>query len=132
MGRYIFEGVLGIDYTFSDIGEFLKEGYFDSSTMVVVYEEQEPNYIVASSTGRKAATKVLTEDESQPCPDSGSSDTGICVVVRESMALSLKVWLGSEKTGGSGVGGMQFTVPVSTTAVNGDSGSLLVMSRNAK
>ena len=87
LGRYIFEGVLGVDYTFSDIGRFLQEEYLDSSTIVVVFEEDEPNYIVASSTGRKSATKVLTADESKPCSDSGSSNTtSICAVVREQMS----------------------------------------------
>ena len=86
LGRYVFEGVLGVDYTFSDIGRFLQEEYLDSSTIVVVFEEEEPNYIVASSTGRNSATKVLAADESKPCPDSGSSDTSICAVAREQMS----------------------------------------------
>lgn len=83
-GRHIFEGVLAVDYTFEDITKFLVEGYKDSKTMIVVFEESEPNYIVASSTGRKAASKVLKDDPKQPCPD--DSDGGIaCIVVRDTM-----------------------------------------------
>jgi 7 transmembrane sweet-taste receptor of 3 GCPR len=83
-GRNIFEGVLAIDYTFADIGRFLVEGYSNSPTHVVVYEQAEPNFLVASSTGRKAASKVLASDESLPCPDD-SEDTSLCTVTRESM-----------------------------------------------
>jgi 7 transmembrane sweet-taste receptor of 3 GCPR len=82
--RNIFEGVLAIDYTFADIGRFLVEGYSNSKTHVVVYEQAEPNFMVASSTGRKAASKVLASDESLPCPDD-SEDTSLCTVTRESM-----------------------------------------------
>lgn len=85
-GRYIFEGVFAVDYTFEDISSFLVEGYKDSEIKVVVYEEGEPNYIVASSTGRKAASKVLEEDPSQPCPDvEGEQSSNICIVVRDRM-----------------------------------------------
>ncbi|CAB9499784.1 two-component hybrid sensor and regulator [Seminavis robusta] len=84
-GRYMFEGVLAIDYTFVGIGNFLVDGYGsgESNTIVVVYEVNEPNFMVASSTGRKAATKVLVEDETKPCFDDSARD---CKVVRESMA----------------------------------------------
>lgn len=84
-GRHIFEGVLAVDYTFQDIGNFLVESYDDSRTVVVVYEKAEPNYLVAASTGRKSALKVLAEDTTKPCPENLSSTSGACDVARVTM-----------------------------------------------
>lgn len=84
-GQRIFEGVLAVDYTFEDISQFLVDSYKDSPTVVVLFEAQEPdNFIVASSTGRKAARKVLATDNYTSCPDD-STDNGGCIVVRKKM-----------------------------------------------
>lgn len=102
--RQIFRGVFAIDYTFEDISKFLQESYGTSSTAddqdsssndiaitnsdethVVIYEAKEPNYMVAASTGRSAASKVLKDDPTQACPDDAKDDNS-CDVVRVKMS----------------------------------------------
>ena len=84
-GRNVFEGVLAVDYSFAEMSNFLVESYKNSSTVVVIFEAQEPdNFMVASSTGRKAASKVLAQDKTQPCLDD-KNDDGACIVVRKKM-----------------------------------------------
>ena len=51
-----------------DIEQFLVQSYGDSTTAVVIFEAQEPYYIIASSTQSPASTSVLTSDPSKPCP----------------------------------------------------------------
>lgn len=100
--REIFRGVFAVDYTFEDIKRFLIQSYGSGSgstednninignstatddTYVVIYEAQEPHYIVASSTGRNAASKVLKSDPTIPCPDA-ESDQDLCDVQRVKM-----------------------------------------------
>ena len=84
-GRQVFDGVLAIDHRFEDITNFLSNSYKGSGTYIVLYEAQEPeSYIVATSTGRKAAALVLADDPSQPCPKE-QEQAGNCIVVRQSM-----------------------------------------------
>lgn len=78
-GRSTFAGVLAVDYTFRDVTSFLRENYKDSSTIVSIFEVDEPNYVVASSTGSKGVRKVLKSDESKECLD---PDSGECTAVR--------------------------------------------------
>ena len=91
--RQIFRGVFAVDYTFDDINRFLVESYGAGAmetqenyqeTYVVIYEASEPHYMVASSTGRSAANKVLEADESVTCPDDADDNIG-CVVKRIAM-----------------------------------------------
>ena len=90
--RKIFRGAFAVDYTFDDINRFLVDSYGEGAatqenyeeTYVVIFEAAEPNYMVASSTGRSAASKVLEDDESVPCPDDADDTIG-CVVKRISM-----------------------------------------------
>jgi hypothetical protein len=82
-GRSTFAGVLAVDYTFRDVTSFLRENYKDSSTIVSIFEVNEPNYVVASSTGSKGVRKVLKSDESKECPD---PDSGDCKAIRVSVA----------------------------------------------
>ena len=51
-----------------DITRFLIESYGNTSTAVVIYEDEEPNYLIGASTGYLSARNMLTEDLSQPCP----------------------------------------------------------------
>lgn len=78
-GRSTFAGVLAVDYTFNDVTSFLRENYKDSSTIVFIFEIDEPHYVVASSTGSKGVRKVLKSDESKECLDPNSGD---CKAVR--------------------------------------------------
>ena len=78
-GRSTFAGVLAVDYTFRDVTSFLRENYKDSSTIVSIFEVDEPNYVVASSTGSKGVRKVLKSDESKECLD---PDSGDCKAIR--------------------------------------------------
>jgi len=68
-GKNVFAGVVAVDYTFENITEFLIKNYLNSSTAVAIFEDDEPNNMIGSSTGSKAARKVLRSDKSQPCPD---------------------------------------------------------------
>ena len=99
--RQVFRGVFAVDYTFEDIKNFLIESYGSSptdndeinvgnstqtdETYIVIYEAKEPHYMVASSTGRKAATKVLKADPSALCPDA-ENDENLCDVKRVKMS----------------------------------------------
>ena len=81
----VFEGVLGVDYTFQDLGAFLNSSYGVSKEIVAIYERAAPHFLVASSTSFKAAAKVLKNDKAKPCPyefDDGQH----CTVIRRSMA----------------------------------------------
>jgi hypothetical protein len=68
-----------------DIANFLIESYGDSSTTVVIYEADEPNYVIGSSTGSDSAKLFLTSDLSKPCPV--NSGTNIpCTPIRVPMS----------------------------------------------
>lgn len=91
--RQIFRGVFAVDYTFEDMNGFLVDSYGVGAveaqenyqeTYVVIYEKKEPHYIIASSTGRSGASKVLEGDETTPCPDD-SDDNIACTVKRVPM-----------------------------------------------
>lgn len=77
----VFAGVLAVDYTFTDISNFLQDNYKDSPTIVAIFEQDEPHYMVASSTGSNSAKVVLVDDESTPCPNPEIRD-GSCKAVR--------------------------------------------------
>lgn len=79
--RNVFAGVLAIDYTFTDITNFLQDNYKDTPTVVAIFEMAEPHYMVASSTGSNAAKVVFTDDESKPCPNPEFRDVS-CKAVR--------------------------------------------------
>jgi hypothetical protein len=51
-----------------DITNFLIESYGNTTTAVVIYESQEPNYLIGTSTGSDTVTFVLDSDPTQPCP----------------------------------------------------------------
>jgi len=73
-GRDVFDGVLAVDYTFTDLSNFLRTNYQNSSTVVAIFEQEAPHYIVATSTGSTGVKLVLKNDEEVPCPDPSSSD----------------------------------------------------------
>ena len=55
-------------FAVEDITRFLIESYGNTSTAVVIYEDDEPNYLIGASTGFLSARNMLTEDLSKPCP----------------------------------------------------------------
>eukprot|EP00580_Thalassiosira_gravida_P010497 CAMPEP_0201632718 /NCGR_PEP_ID=MMETSP0493-20130528/6263_1 /ASSEMBLY_ACC=CAM_ASM_000838 /TAXON_ID=420259 /ORGANISM="Thalassiosira gravida, Strain GMp14c1" /LENGTH=851 /DNA_ID=CAMNT_0048104293 /DNA_START=624 /DNA_END=3179 /DNA_ORIENTATION=- len=78
-GRNVFEGVLALDYKFTDIGKFLGSSYEESDTVIVaIVEEASPHYVIATSTGGIGAKTVLASDNAQPC----ETDSPGCVSVR--------------------------------------------------
>jgi len=78
-GRNVFEGVLALDYKFTDIGKFLSSSYEESDTVIVaIVEEASPHYVIATSTGGIGAKTVLASDNTQPC----ETDSPGCVSVR--------------------------------------------------
>jgi len=66
----------------SNIAKFLKENFKNTSTVVAIFEEEEPHYIIASSTGVNSAKQVLASDTTQPCPDVNSDQ---CTAQRVTM-----------------------------------------------
>ena len=54
--------------TVEDIINFLVDLYGNTTTSVIIFENSDPQYIIASSTGSPAEALVLSEDNSQPCP----------------------------------------------------------------
>lgn len=79
-GQTVFGGVLAVDFTFTDISNFLIESYKDTETTVAIFERDEPHYIVAASTGSSGVKKVLKIDGVTRCPPDASSD--VCQAVR--------------------------------------------------
>lgn len=83
--KNVFAGVLAVDYRFEDISQFLIDSYGGTDTMVVIYEDKDPNYIIALSTGSPANTLVLSEDSTKPCPVDSGTDVP-CNPVRVQMS----------------------------------------------
>ena len=83
-GRNFFDGVLAVDYEFTDVGRFLRSNYQNTSTTVAIFEQDDPHYIVATSTGEGSGVKlVLKDDENVPCPTKRNADhTFDCKAVR--------------------------------------------------
>ncbi|KAL7531527.1 hypothetical protein ACHAXR_004095, partial [Thalassiosira sp. AJA248-18] len=78
--RRIFQGVCGLDYRFTDIAGFLSSNYQDGDTIVAIVEENDPNYVIATSMGGSGGKSVSSSDETQPCP---TDDTEVeCKAVR--------------------------------------------------
>jgi len=74
------------DDTYADVVNDAKDDIrTNEETYVVIYEAAEPNYLVATSTGRSSASKVLESDETIACPDD-ADDQGGCIVKRVAMA----------------------------------------------
>jgi hypothetical protein len=76
----VFAGVLAVDFTFTDISNFLIDNYQGTDTTVVIFEREEPHYFVAASTGSTGVRKVLISDGVTPCAADASSDE--CTAVR--------------------------------------------------
>ena len=64
-----------------DIAQFLIDNYGNTSTAVVIYEADEPYYLIGTSTGSDSVTKVLTADMSKPCPVQ-SGNNAPCTPIR--------------------------------------------------
>ena len=80
--KIIFKGVLAVDYSFDGITSFLQNAYEKTAAVsVVICEDAQPNYIIGSSTGRKATRKVLSSNNTKPCPD-GTIDNCESIRVR--------------------------------------------------
>jgi 7 transmembrane sweet-taste receptor of 3 GCPR len=71
-------------FTVEDIARFLLESYGNSSSSIVIYEDDAPNYLIGTSTGIDAAIFMLTEDLTQSCPMDRGEDAP-CTPVRVSV-----------------------------------------------
>ena len=60
---------------------FLVDAYGNSSTIVTIYEEDEPHYLIASSTGYPSAAVYRTDDPTIPCANDAIKSED-CEVVR--------------------------------------------------
>lgn len=68
-----------------DIASFLVESYGNATdTAVIIYEVDDPHYIIASSTASDASRLVLSEDPSLPCPVTTGDRTG-CEPIRTTL-----------------------------------------------
>eukprot|EP00581_Thalassiosira_minuscula_P033328 CAMPEP_0183786912 /NCGR_PEP_ID=MMETSP0739-20130205/67270_1 /TAXON_ID=385413 /ORGANISM="Thalassiosira miniscula, Strain CCMP1093" /LENGTH=521 /DNA_ID=CAMNT_0026030977 /DNA_START=457 /DNA_END=2022 /DNA_ORIENTATION=- len=79
--KNVFAGVLAIDATFEDLTRFLQTNYKGTNTVVAIFEQNEPHYMIASSTGSSSAKTVLAEDETKPCPKA-EINSGFCKAIR--------------------------------------------------
>lgn len=69
LGQQIFEGILAVDYPLDAISDFLVDAYADkTNTLVAIFEDRDPHYVVGVSTGTKTTKKVLKDDPTKPCP----------------------------------------------------------------
>eukprot|EP00581_Thalassiosira_minuscula_P018090 CAMPEP_0183711762 /NCGR_PEP_ID=MMETSP0737-20130205/7171_1 /TAXON_ID=385413 /ORGANISM="Thalassiosira miniscula, Strain CCMP1093" /LENGTH=624 /DNA_ID=CAMNT_0025940329 /DNA_START=152 /DNA_END=2023 /DNA_ORIENTATION=- len=87
--RNVFAGVLALDATLNDLTRFLQTNYMETPTVVAIFEQKEPHYMIASSTGSNSAKTVLVEDETKPCPFDAEGRNVFCKVARFN-ALDLK------------------------------------------
>lgn len=78
-GRNEFAGVLAVDYTFTDLTKFLQTSYLNSTTVVAIFEKDDPYFIVATSTGSKGVSLVLKADNSRRCSNVVTDD---CIATR--------------------------------------------------
>lgn len=78
----VFHGVVAVDLSFALISRFLQQAYSRTSISVVIFEYEEPSYIVGTSTGSQATKKVsLTEgSKNEPCSPDATQDE--CMAVR--------------------------------------------------
>ena len=81
----IFQGILAVDYQLDAISQFLIDAYQNTDTLVAIFEDQAPNYVVGVSTGSSTTQKVLASDPTRPCPTTSSSEQE-CEVVRISLS----------------------------------------------
>ena len=54
--------------TVEEIIKFLVDLYGNTTTSVIIFENYDPQYIIATSTGSPAAIIVLSYESSQTCP----------------------------------------------------------------
>ena len=79
--KKIFAGVFAVDYTLENIRQFLLQ-FKGSGFMVGVIEGDEPNYVVAASTGSHVSYLVYTNDPTKPCQEEHTDAADLCTVVR--------------------------------------------------
>ena len=72
-GRNVFEGVMAVDYTLSNVEKFLQDNFQGSENVLAIWERAEPHYVVASSTEGRTVKVVLVDDESQLCGAGGDT-----------------------------------------------------------
>jgi hypothetical protein len=72
-------------YSVEDISQFLIDSYSNTDTSVLIYENEAPHYVIATSTGSEPARLVLTADPTQDCPDSFDFSDDTCTSVRISL-----------------------------------------------
>ena len=75
-------GVLAVDFTFTDISNFLIDNYKGTDTTVIIFERDEPHYVVAASTGSTGVKRVLKSDGVTPCAADATRDE--CQAIRAS------------------------------------------------
>ena len=66
--KNVFKGVLAVDYSLEFISSFLLETYGNSDINVIIFEDSDPYYLIASSTGINPTTIALSSDRNIPCP----------------------------------------------------------------
>lgn len=71
-----------MDFTFTDITNFLRDNYQGTDTIVVIFERDDPHYTVAASTGSSGVKKVLKSDGVTPCAPEEEDDRDICMAQR--------------------------------------------------
>jgi hypothetical protein len=81
-GKRVFEGVFAVDYTLSDLSNFLTESFgYSKDVVVAIFEAEEPYYLIGVSTGARPYKEVQASDETLPCNGLEGQD---CVTVRVS------------------------------------------------
>jgi hypothetical protein len=85
----IFNGVIAADYYLEGISQYLEEQFADTSMQILIVEQEEPYFLIASSVRDNAVSKlVLVDDNSrhqQPCPADKINDYDLCEPVRLSV-----------------------------------------------
>lgn len=79
-GKRVFEGVFSVDYTLSDLSNFLTDSFgYSKDVVVAIFEAEEPYYLIGVSTGARPYKEVQASDETLPCNGLEGED---CVTVR--------------------------------------------------
>ncbi|CAB9523130.1 expressed unknown protein [Seminavis robusta] len=67
LGRKVFDGVMAMDYDLRDITQYLHNAYAGTDIAVALFEQEEPHYLIASSTGSSPVFGALVKDPGS-CP----------------------------------------------------------------
>jgi 7 transmembrane sweet-taste receptor of 3 GCPR len=87
-GRRVFDGVMAMDYDLLNISMYLKNAYNETNIAVAFFERNDPNSVIATSTGNSLIYNVFDEDPTQPCPYELGTDESLTLCSPERLPMT--------------------------------------------